>query len=72
MRLRKFTRRKSPATGKPYPQCQHVSGKQQCEKPVYSDGLCWKHYRGDARTVLQNNVMDGPQKENESCGNNLN
>lgn len=51
MKLRKFTKRKSPATGKPYPQCQHVSNHKQCEKPAYSDGLCWKHYRLDAPRI---------------------
>jgi hypothetical protein len=42
MKLRKFTRRKS-ATGKGYPQCQHTSDGEQCEKPVYADGRCWDH-----------------------------
>lgn len=42
MRLRKYTKRKS-ATGKPYPQCQHVEAGAQCEKPVYADGRCWTH-----------------------------
>lgn len=44
MKLRKYTKRKS-ATGKPYPQCQHVSDGKQCEKPVYADGFCWEHQR---------------------------
>lgn len=52
MRLEKFTRRVSPATGKPYPRCQFVEAGMQCERTVYSDGLCWGHYRMAAPTAI--------------------
>lgn len=43
MKLRKFTKRKSPITGERYPQCQAVFFGVQCEKPVYADGKCYQH-----------------------------
>lgn len=44
-RLTKYLKRRSPVTGKRYPQCQHHDGYKQCRGIVYSNGLCFEHFQ---------------------------
>lgn len=41
--MQKQQRRISLFTGKPYPKCQN------CQRTIYSDGLCWGHYIESSR-----------------------
>ena len=67
MKLRKFTKRKS-ATGKGYPQCQHVTGKKQCEKPVYADGRCWEHQQKSGDSVSGAKAISTRSRPAEGVG----
>jgi hypothetical protein len=43
--MKEFTERKSPLTGKPYKRCQTMVDGVQCDRAVYSNGLCYGHFQ---------------------------
>lgn len=60
-----YTKRVSPATGEPYPRCRFVSSGNQCDRVVYSQGLCWSDWQKQSGDFKRSKINYGEEADNQ-------